>query len=142
MAKTTTFSNDFLKLIFNGTSIDDLAEDDSTSPNTDLYVSLHTSSPGISGNQTTNECAYTDYERVAVARDGTGWTVTANAVSPANPIEFPTATGGTEVATHFGIGTDVSGTGKLLWFGSVSPNINISNGVQPRLTTTSAVTET
>jgi hypothetical protein len=40
-----------------------------------LYVSLHTADPGAAGNQTTNECAYTSYARVAVERSATGWTV-------------------------------------------------------------------
>lgn len=40
-----------------------------------LYVSLHTADPGASGDQTTNECAYTSYARVAVARSGSAWTV-------------------------------------------------------------------
>lgn len=40
-----------------------------------LYVSLHTSDPGVTGNQTTNETSYTSYARVAVARSGSGWTI-------------------------------------------------------------------
>lgn len=40
-----------------------------------LYVSLHTDDPGAGGDQTTNECAYTSYARVAVARSAAGWTV-------------------------------------------------------------------
>jgi hypothetical protein len=38
-----------------------------------LYVSLHTADPGAGGDQTTNECAYTSYARVAVARSNAGW---------------------------------------------------------------------
>jgi hypothetical protein len=40
-----------------------------------LYVSLHTADPGVAGDQTTNEVAYTSYARVAVARSEAGWTV-------------------------------------------------------------------
>lgn len=41
-----------------------------------FYVGLHTDSPGAGGDQTTNECAYTSYARVAVARTAGGWTIT------------------------------------------------------------------
>ena len=40
-----------------------------------LYVSLHTGTPAVTGTQATNECAYTSYARVAVARTAGGWTI-------------------------------------------------------------------
>lgn len=141
MSKGNTFENDLLLLIFNATAIANIADNAASSPLTNLYVSLHTGDPGEAGNQTTNECAYTSYARVAVARSGSGWTVTGNSVSPAANIDFPEATGGTETATHFGVGTAASGTGKLLYKGAISPNISISTGVTPRLTTATAITE-
>jgi hypothetical protein len=141
MSKGNTFENDLLKLIFNATAIANIADNAAASPLTNLYVSLHTADPGEAGDQTTNECAYTSYARVAVARSGSGWTVTNNSVSPAAEISFPTATGGTETATHFGVGTASSGAGKLLYSGTVSPNISISSGVTPKLTTSTTVTE-
>lgn len=141
MSKGNTYENDLLKLIFNATAIANIADNAATSPLTNLYVSLHTGDPGETGNQTTNECAYTSYARVAVARTSGGWTVTANSVSPAAAITFPEATGGSETATHFAVGTDSTGTGKLLYSGTISPNISISTGVIPELTTATAVTE-
>lgn len=141
MSKGNTFENDLLKLIFQATAIANMADDAGTSPLTDLYVSLHTADPGETGTQETSECAYTSYARVAVERSASGWTVTNNSVSPAANIDFPQATGGSETATHFGIGTDASGAGKLLYKGAISPNIAISNGVIPRLTTATAITE-
>jgi hypothetical protein len=141
MSKGNTFENDLLKLIFNATAIANIADNAAMSPLTNLYVSLHTDDPGEAGDQTTNECAYTSYARVAVARSGSGWTVTNNSVSPAAEISFPTATGGTETATHFGVGTASSGAGKLLYSGTVSPNISISSGVTPKLTMSSTITE-
>lgn len=141
MSKGNTFENDLLKLIFNATAIANIADNATTSPLTNLYVSLHTDDPGEAGDQTTNECAYTSYARVAVARSGAGWTVTNNSVSPAAEISFPAATGGAETATHWGVGTASSGAGKLLYSGTVSPNISISSGVTPKLTTSTTVTE-
>lgn len=141
MSKSDTFENDLLKLIFNGTAIANLADNAASAPNTSLYVSLHTADPGEAGNQTTNEISYTSYARVAVARTSGGFTVTANSVSPAANIDFPAATGGTGTVTYFAIGTASSGTGKILYSGTVTPNITVSSGVTPRLTTSTAITE-
>lgn len=139
--KGNTFINDLLKLIFNATAIANMADNAASAPLTNLYVSLHTADPGASGNQTTNETAYTSYARVAVARTSGGWTVSGQQVVPAATISFPQCTGGTATITHFGIGTASSSTGKLLYAGPVSPNISVSSGVTPQLTTSSTVTE-
>lgn len=141
MSKGNTYENDLLKLIFNATAIANIADNAATSPLTNLYVSLHTADPGEAGDQTTNEIAYTSYARVAVARTSGGWTVSANSVSPAATISFPAGTGGSGTATHFGVGTASSGTGKLLYSGTVTPNIVCGSGVTPELTTATAVTE-
>lgn len=141
MSKGDTFENDLLKLVFNATAIANIADNAASSPLTNLYVSLHTADPGDSGNQTTSETAYTSYARVAVARTTGGWTVTANSVSPVANIDFPACTGGTSTITHFGVGTASSSTGKLLYKGTVTPNISVSTGVTPRLTTSTAITE-
>jgi len=141
MSKGNTYESDILKLIFNATAIADLAQDDGSSPATNLYVSLHTSDPGETGSQTTNETSYTSYARVAVARTSGGWTVTANSVSPVAEISFPACTGGTATITHFGVGTGSSGAGYLLYKGAVTPNIAVSSGVTPKLTTATAITE-
>lgn len=62
-------NNAAIALIGDATGLPESATDGS------LYVSLHTADPGATGNQTTNECAYTSYARVAVARTGAAWTV-------------------------------------------------------------------
>lgn len=139
MSKTDAFENSMLLLIFNATAIADLAENDSSSPATDITVSLHTGDPGEAGDMTTSEATYTSYARETVARTGGGWTVTGNSVSPAANIDFTEATGGSETITHFGVGSGVSDN--LLYSGTVSPNISVSTGVTPRLTTASTITE-
>lgn len=141
MSKANVFENDLVKLIFQATAIANIADNAAISPLTNLYFSLHTADPGEAGNQTTSECAYTSYARVAVARSGSGFTVTNNSVSPAANVDFPTATGGSETATHFAVGTASSGTGKILYKGTVTPNIAISSGVTPRLTTATQISE-
>lgn len=142
MSKGNTFENDLLKLIFQATAVANIADNAASSPLTNLYVSLHTADPGEAGDQTTSETTYTGYARVAVARSGSGFTVTGNSVSPAADIDFGecTASPGGPI-THFTIGTASSGAGKILYSGTVTPNITMANGVIPRLTTASTVTE-
>lgn len=142
MSKGNTFENDLLKLVFNATAIANIADNAASSPLTNLQVSLHTADPGEAGDQTTSEISYTSYLRVAVARTSGGWTVTAASVSPVANIDFAESTGGTGgTVTHSVVGTASSSTGKILYSGTVTPNIVVSTGVTPRLTTTSAVTE-
>lgn len=135
-----TFENDLQKLIFNATAIANIADNAAASPLTNLYASLHTGDPGEAGDQTTSEITYTSYARVAVARTSGGWTVTNNSVSPAATIGFPAGTGGSGTATHFAVGTASSAAGKLLFSGTVTPNIVTGNGITPQLTTATAIT--
>ena len=132
MSKSNVFENELLLLIFNGTAIANLADNAASSPLTNLYVSLHTADPGEAGNQTTNECAYTSYARVAVARSGSGWTVSSNTVTNAALVQFPQCTGSSETATHFAIGSASSGTGKIFYKGALSASLSISSGIQPQ----------
>lgn len=141
MSKSNTLENKLLLLIFNATAWANMADNASSSPNTNVYASLHTSDPGEAGDQTTNETVYTSYARQAVARNSGGWTITGNSVSPAANIDFPNCTGLTATITHFGIGKAATLTGELWYSGTVTPNISVSTGVIPRLTTASAITE-
>ena len=142
MSKSNTFENDLLKLIFNGTAIANLADNAATAPLGSLFVALHTADPGEAGDQSTSEVVYTSYARVAVARTAGGWTITGNSVSPLTGVEFPEKTGGADgVATHASIGTAVSGAGKILYKGALSPTIAYANGVTPRIKNTSTITE-
>lgn len=142
MAKGATFDNDLLKLILQAVAIANIADNAASSPLTNLYVSLHTADPGAAGSQTTSEAAYTSYARVAVARTSGGWSVSSNVGSPVANIDFPQCTGSTATITNFAVGTASSGAGKILWTGTVTPNISVSSGVTPRLTTSTTITET
>ena len=135
MSKGNTFENDLLLLVFNNTAAALIGDASGLQPSAtagSLYVSLHTGDPGEAGNQQTNECAYTSYARVAVARSGAGWTVSGNAVTNAALVQFPQCTGSSETATHFAIGTASSGTGKVLYKGALSASLAISSGIQPQ----------
>jgi len=140
MSKGNTIETELLALLFNGTAIADLAENDTSSPATTLTVALHTADPGEGGTQSTNETAYTGYARQTVARTAGGWTVTGNSVSPVANIDFPECTASPGAAiTHFSVGTGVAN--KLLYSGTVTPNITMAVGVIPRIKTTSTITE-
>lgn len=141
MSKGNTFENDLVALIFNATAVANIADNAATAPLTSLYLSLHTADPGEAGDQTTSECTYTGYARQAVARTSGGFTVSGNQATLAANVDFPAATAGTETATYFAVGTASSGTGKILYSGTITPNISISSGVTPRLTTGTTITE-
>lgn len=141
MGKGAAFEQSFLKLIFNATSIANIADNTASSPITNIYVSLHTADPTASGTQSTSEATYTGYARVAVARTTAGWTVTGNSVSPAATISFPACTGGTNTITNFAVGSASTGAGEIFYTGTVTPNISVASGVTPQLTTASTITE-
>jgi hypothetical protein len=143
MPKSSAADNDYLKLIFNGTAIPNIADNAAVSPVTILYVALHTADPGIGGTQSTNEISYTGYLRASTARSTSGWTVTGNSVSPVVAITWNAMTGGAGgTATFWSVGVAVSGATKIIHYGAIAPTIAVSNGVTPQLTTASAVTET
>jgi hypothetical protein len=132
MAKGTTFDNDLLKLIFQGTAIANLADNAAASPITNLYVALHTADPSA-GNQNTNEIAYTSYARVAVARNSTGWTVTGANATNANATTFPACTGLTATAAYVSIGKNATGVaGEIYYSGALAANLSISSGITPQ----------
>ncbi len=140
-AKSSTFDNSLLQLIFNATTIANIAINATTSPLTSLFVSLHTATLTTASTQTTSEAAYTSYARVGVTRTSGGWTVTGASVSPVAAITFPAATGGSETEIYFAVGTSTTGAGTILYWGPISPTIVVSNGVTPQLTTATAITE-
>jgi len=147
--KGGTFEGDVLSLILN--NVDAALVGDATglrgsSTAGSLYVSLHTGTLSASSSQNTNECAYTSYARVAVARSGAAWTVTGTApasASNASAVTFPKATGGTETATYFAVGTASAGAGKVLYWAPLLSSLAISNNIQPQFNTgTLVITET
>jgi hypothetical protein len=143
MSFSNTLENELLEHLLNNANVSDVGDATGlrgSSTAGSFYLSLHTSSPGEAGNQSTNETSYGSYARVSVTRSGTGWTVTGNSASPAANIDFAEATSGTATITHVGLGTDASGTGKLVLYGSLSPSISVTTGVIPRIKTTSTIT--
>jgi hypothetical protein len=148
MSKSAAFEASVLALVLNATGIANIADNTATSPLTDLYVAMHTASPGVAGTQSTSEITYTGYGRVAVARSAgsPAWTITGSNPASASPnanITFPVSAGGTGgTITYFSVGSEASGAGEIYYFGTVTPNIVVTSGVQPVLTTASTITET
>ena len=130
---TNNAENDLALLIFNNTNwalIGDATGLRGSSSAGSFYISLHTSDPTeAAANQTAGETSYTNYARVAVARSGSGFTVSADTVTNAADISFPAcgATGAT--ITHVGIGTAASGTGDLIAYSTAS--LAVSSGITP-----------
>lgn len=144
MPKTTAFLEAVEDLIFNNANIANVGDATGLRGSSSagvLYLSLHSSSPGLSGTQSTNEVSYTGYARQSVARSGGAWTRTGADTSPTANVQFPSCTGGSVTATYAGIGTDATGSGTLLYYGAISPTIAISSGIIPILTNTSTITE-
>ena len=129
MSKTNSLENSWLLLLLNNTNtanIGDATGLRGSSTAGSVYVSLHTSDPGEAGDQTTNEAAYGGYARVAVARSGSGWTVTGNSATNAAAIEFPACTSSSATVSHFGIGTASSGAGVLLYKGALTSSLAVT----------------
>lgn len=136
-ALSNAFETDLLELIFLNTNIANIGDAtglQGSGAAGNLYISLHTASPGEGGSQNTSEATYTSYARVAVARTGAEWTVTNDQVTNDNEIVFPEATGGNNTLTHWGIGTDSSGAGNLLFHGALSGSLAVTANVTPKIT--------
>lgn len=134
MSATNVFENGLLSLIFenaNYANVGDATGLRGSSTAGVFYISLHTANPNETGTQTTSEAAYTSYARVSVARSTAGWTVSSGACTNDGAINFPAATGGSETETHFGIGSDTSGTGNLFIWGALTSSLAVSSGITP-----------
>lgn len=142
MSKSDALENDMLDLLFNGTAIADVAENDASGPLGSLYLALHTADPGEAGTQATNEVAYTNYARAAVLRTSAGFTVSGSTVTLTANVDFPAGgVGSSPVATHWSVGLAASGATNILYSGTITPNITCGNGVTPRLGTGTTITE-
>lgn len=134
MSATNAFETGILNLIFPNSNYANIGDATGLRGSTTagvFYISLHTADPGETGTQTTSEATYTSYARVSVARSGAGFTVAGNSVSNAAAVTFPAATGGTNTITHFGIGTDSTGVGNLLFSGALTASLAVSSGITP-----------
>lgn len=138
MPKADSWETGLLNLLFQNTAFAGVGDSNGLQPSGttgSLYISLHTASPGDSGNQATNEANYTGYARVAVARTSGGWTTgeTGGVASAQNAgtVTFPQCTGGSNTITYVGVGTASSGAGVLLYYGALTSSLAVSNNITP-----------
>lgn len=132
MPKSTTTCNNILKLVLQAVAWANMADNAASAPLASLYLSLHTADPGVGNSQLTNEVAYTNYVRLAIARTTGGWTVTTNTGVNLALAQFAQCgvTGAT--ATHVAVGTNTSGAGNVLYAGALNASLTISQNVQPQ----------
>jgi hypothetical protein len=140
-----TFSNDLLKMILQAVPIANLCDNAASSPITNTYNSMHTTTPAA-GNQTTGEAGYGAYARQPNVRSTSspGYTIASNVAALAANQSFPTSTGTpSETEGFMGVGKSVSGTGEIYFYGAISPTISVTaSGVTPQLTTGTTITLT
>jgi hypothetical protein len=115
-------------------------------PASNLYFALHTSDPdpGNWDDQEQNECSYGAYARVAldVSASNTDTSISGNTVTLDVDKEFPRATSGSEVATHWSLGMEASGSSIPIYYGPLPFPVNISSGVKPIIKAGTTITET
>lgn len=138
MSKSDQFESDLLKLVFQNIGAALIGDAAGLLPSAgagNLYVSLHTADPGETGTQATNETAFTNYARVPVVRSSGGWTVSGTApaqAANAATVSFPQCGSTGATVTHFGVGTSLSGAGKLLYSAALTTPLAVSNLVTPQ----------
>jgi hypothetical protein len=132
--------SDLLKLLFLNTPMANvgnaagLVGSGGTGSPGSIFVALHTATPGAGGTQNTNEAAYTNYARVAVARTAGGWTITGSSPTTAEntaAVTFPQSGSGPETEAWFSTGQETSGAGELYWFGSLGSSLVVNNLITP-----------
>jgi len=145
MSKSNAFETSLLGLLFNNTDIANIGDAgglQNSAAAGSLYLALHTGDPGEAGDQTTNECAYGSYARVAIARTVGGWTVSGNTVTNVALAQFPECTSGSETITYVSIGVASAGASVILYSGALTASRSVSAGIQPQFAATAlTVTE-
>lgn len=134
MSLATSFATALLQHILQNAALPNVGDTAGLQPSAtvgNLYLALHTATPGAGGSQTTNEAAYTGYARVPIVRSAAGWSVSGDAYSNVAALNFPACTGGTETETYFSIGTAATGAGEILLFGALTSSLAVSAGITP-----------
>lgn len=134
MSMSNTSETKLLELLFNNNAWELVGDASGLQPSAtagSFYVALHTADPGEAGDQTTNEVSYTGYGRIGVPRTAIYWSVSGATVSNISAVQFGECTAGSATATHFSVGTALSGTGSIIYSGSLSASRSISSGITP-----------
>lgn len=146
--KTNVMEYNVLRTIFSGKFTDSSLW--SSAGSTAIWISLHTADPTDAAS-TANEGGYAAYTRAQTDRStvGTtpyGWAVSSGdpaTVSPVGNVDFPANTATTTgTFTYFAVWPSSGATSTQAYYtGTLSPSINFSQNVTPRITTASSITE-
>lgn len=132
MSKSNLHENAYLKLIFQNIAMGNIGDTNGIQPSAtagELFVALYTSDPTDSDSGT--EANYTAYARVGVPRSVVGWSVVSNLVSNIGEVTFPVSLGTTNIVTHWGIKTALTG-GDLIGSGALTGSVEIVSGDTPK----------
>jgi len=139
MSKTNSFETAFLQLMFNNDGIANVGDVIGllgAATTGSYWVGLWTEDPGEAATWPTytgSEASYTSYARVQTNRNAATWSVGGNVCGNDVAITFPACTGGAATASHFAILTESGseGTQDMLFYGSLTSTLAISNGITP-----------
>lgn len=132
MPKSTATANAIINLMYRAAAWANVADNAGSSPATNVYISMHTASPGTGDDQTTNETAYTNYARQSVARS-TGWdAASGGATANAATVSFPQCGASGATLTHVATGTAASGAGHVWHQGALNSPLAVAEGITPQ----------
>jgi hypothetical protein len=133
MPKSTSICNSILALMYNATPWANVADNASSGPLSNVYVSLHTAAlTPATGTQADVETAYTNYARVAKARTSAGWEIpVGGSTKNEGQIQFAQCgvTGAT--ITYVATGTAASGAGIAWHYGELNSPLAVTTGITP-----------
>jgi hypothetical protein len=133
MSATNAFENKVLSLYLENADAANIGDATGLRGSTtagSVYCSLHTADPGETGDQTTNESAYTNYARVAVGRSTSAWSVASGVGDNDAAITFPAGGASGSTITHVALGSASSGAGNRDMNGTAS--LVVSSGITPQ----------
>lgn len=137
MPVSTAFATALNNLLYNNANIANLGDATGVRGSSvagNFYIAAHTASPGAAGNQSTNECTYSGYARVAVARSASGFTVSNASVSNAGVIQLPQNTGGSpQTITHISVGFQNSGAGMIFRYAALATPYVVQPNTTPEI---------
>lgn len=130
MPKGTNVCNNFLALLYNGTTWANVAINATASPITDIYMALANVTGAPGDTMSTSETAYTNYVRQTIVRSTLGFTAPSGAAtSNAAAVNYPQCgvTGDTIVAAKLG---KAAGASDVFHYGDLNSPVAVSNNIR------------
>lgn len=96
-----------------------------------FWHSLHSATPGVGGNQTTNENSVTGYARRSLARSTSGYTASGLSCVNDGTLTFGQASSGSEACGFMGLGSDETSNGNLFMFLPLDSSFTYESPINP-----------